>query len=530
MKISEPAGNKMANAKIEGNEDETVLVPLLPTEDFMLQTGTMLVSTLTWFHGEYAVAADKLQARLVALVGANPWLTGCIVRRSGINYLAFNNSGNDEATLAKAARALFTLVPPEQSPLSRDTPIIQAASIVREAGYTCRCSLNDPLFAVTVVPCRTNPTSKFAVVVSMSHIAGDGHTFYCFYNFLVGADENTRGYDDKQRTSVIDECSLPHLKVERIATSLQQIGQVIRDHQTKDDPKQKRLSKEPRELFLAQSPGFLLPTILSVIAAKALKFLSLIAAKVRQTLSLNAVTAPQGHDRSGSDCPHTATLRYCWIDGKAIQRLKQEAMDQRLAAKDSSTTGCTSSTNSFVSTNDVFTSWFMLNSGCRHGFMAVNLRGRLSGHDSHHAGNYITVVYYRVPLDCANPYLIRSSIEPLCRTITSSIPPSRWLGGGAAFATTWATFASARVTLGENCREELHFPLFGTPLNEHPPNIVMGYIFRARGHRLGMFFVGTPSKLKCLDPCPFACESDFLTPVESTGTTVLVTEQKCHVD
>jgi hypothetical protein len=529
MKISEPAGNKMADAKIKGNEDETVLVPLLPTEDFMLQTGTMLVSTLTWFHGEYAVAADKLQARLVALVGANPWLAGCIVRRNGINYLAFKSAGNDEAALAKAAQALFTLVPPEQSPLSRDTPVIQVTSIVREAGYTCQCTLNHPLFAVTVVPCRTNPTSKFAVVVSMSHVAGDGHTFYSLYNYLIGTDENTKG-NDKGHTSVMDDCSLPQLKVERIATSLQQTGQVIRDHQTKDDPKQQRLSQEPRELFLAQSPAFLLPTILSVIAAKALKFLSLIAAKVRQTISLNAATVRQGHDRSGSsDCPHTATLHYCWVDGEAMQRLKQETMDQRTAAKDSSTAGCsTSSTNSFVSTNDVFTSWFMLNSGCRHGFMAVNLRGRLSGHDSHHAGNYITVVYYRIPLDCTNPYLIRSSIEPLCRTITSTIPPSRWLGGGAAFATTWATFGSARVTLGENCREELHFPLFGTPLNEHPPNIVMGYIFRARGNQLGMFFVGTPSNLKSLDPCPFAYESDFLTPMENTGTTSH--GAKCHVD
>jgi hypothetical protein len=60
MKISEPTDNKWANAKIEGNEDETVLVRLFPTEDFMLRLrmGNLLVSTLTWFPGEYAFAAD----------------------------------------------------------------------------------------------------------------------------------------------------------------------------------------------------------------------------------------------------------------------------------------------------------------------------------------------------------------------------------------------------------------------------------------------------------------------------------------
>jgi hypothetical protein len=528
MKISETTGNKMANARIAGNEDETVLVRLLPTEDFMLQTGTMLVSTLTWYHGEFAVAANKLQARLVALVCANPWLAGHILRQRGTNYLAFKSAGNDEAALAKAARALFILVPPEQSPLSRDTPVIQATSILRDAGYTCQCTLNQPVFLVTILPCRTNPTTKFAMVVSMSHVVGDGHTFYSLYNYLVGTDD-ARGNSDEQGTFTTDECSLPTLQVERITTSLQQIGQVILDHQTKDDPKekQKRLSNIPREPLLAQSPAFLLPTVLSVIAAKAQQVLSRIVAKVRQVLSLFVGKVRQGLHSSGSDA-YAVTLRYCLLDSVAIQSLKKQAMDQRITADESSANGCTSPTDSFVSTNDVFTSWFMLNSGCRHGFMAVNLRGRLSGHESHHAGNYITVVYHRIPLDCATPFLIRSSIEPLCRTITSSIPPSHWLGGGAAFATTWVTFATARVTLGENCREELHVPLFGTPLNEHPPNIVMGYIFRARGDQLGMFLVGTRSKLNGLDPCPFASASDFPIPVEFTGTTSHGV--KCHAD
>jgi hypothetical protein len=159
--------------------------------------------------------------------------------------------------------------------------------------------------------------------------------------------------------------------------------------------------------------------------------------------------------------------------------------------------------------------------------MVVNVRDRLPGHESHHAGNYATAVYYRIPVDCANPFLIRSSIAPLCRTITSCIPPSRWLGGGVVFVSNWSSFASDRVTLGENCREELHIPLSSNPLDAHPPNVVIGIIFRARGKQLGMILCGTPSKLDGLEPCPFASESDFLIPVECTGTSH---GEKCHVD
>jgi hypothetical protein len=55
-------------------------------------------------------------------------------------------------------------------------------------------------------------------------------------------------------------------------------------------------------------------------------------------------------------------------------------------------------------------------------------------------------------------------------------------GGGVALLTNWISFASGRVTLGENCREELHIPLNVNPLDEAPPNMVIGIVFREREH------------------------------------------------
>jgi hypothetical protein len=481
-------------AKIPKN-DALTLIRLLRMEDLLLWTGARLVSTLTWFQGDYTVAAAKLQTRLVELIRANPWLTGRIIRRRGTNYLAYssaldsqnNDTGTTTALMESAVQALFTIVSPAKSPLSRDTPTVQASAIARHAGYTCRPKWNQPVYLVSVVPCRTCPTKKFALIVSMSHIVGDGHTFYSLYNYLVATNDDTKDNDEKESNSPFtDDYSLPQLQVERIATSLQQIDQVIRDHQAKSNPKLKpnKASRvqQPREALLVQSPAMLVPSAISLLTGK-----------VRERLHCGIVA-------DHKDAPYPTMQRYCYVDMEAMQLLKQQALE---------TANATS--NSIISTNDVFTSWILMHSRCRHGFMAVNLRGRLPGHEATHAGNYAMLVYYRIPHDCATPARIRSSIEPLCRTATTNLPPSRcWLGGGSVLVSNWATFATPRVTLGDQVVEELHCPMFTHQLDQHPANVVIGIVFRARGSQLGMVLCGTPSKLRGLEHCPFASKSDFV--------------------
>jgi hypothetical protein len=50
----------------------------------MLRMRNLIVTALTWFHGEYTVVADKPQARLVTLVCANPWLNLILVVATAI--------------------------------------------------------------------------------------------------------------------------------------------------------------------------------------------------------------------------------------------------------------------------------------------------------------------------------------------------------------------------------------------------------------------------------------------------------------
>ena len=61
--------------------------------------------------------------------------------------------------------------------------------------------------------------------------------------------------------------------------------------------------------------------------------------------------------------------------------------EQKAAAKGTGETG-------FVSSNDVLTSWFLSTGKYDSGCMVFNLRDRIPGYDSTHAGNYQSMIHY----------------------------------------------------------------------------------------------------------------------------------------
>ena len=64
---------------------------------------------------------------------------------------------------------------------------------------------------------------------------------------------------------------------------------------------------------------------------------------------------------------------------------------------------------SWVSTNDILTSWFFNLCQCDYAFMKVNFRGRMLDLSETHAGNYSDAILYR-PEDFDQPILIRKSL------------------------------------------------------------------------------------------------------------------------
>lgn len=113
----------------------------------------------------------------------------------------------------------------------------------------------------------------------------------------------------------------------------------------------------------------------------------------------------------------------------------------------------------FVSTNDVVTSWFFSRGAYDYGLMAANLRGRLASLpelDSSRAGNYMEYLHFH-PEDYATPSGIR---RPLLNGLRSNRPPPSActnLRSHLAFVTSWASFPFDLAF--EGAEQLLHVPV-----------------------------------------------------------------------
>jgi hypothetical protein len=147
----------------------------------------------------------------------------------------------------------------------------------------------------------------FAIIVSMSHYIGDGHSFYALHNMLLGGS----------RTSIRP------LQIERILET---------------DNLQKELLGA-KESSIASTTGFIVCAIRGIL---------------KGALGLSKMSC-----------------RMFLIDEERIARIKK-------AEKGA---------HDFVSTNDVVASWFLTDKNYRYGWMSLNFRGKIEGHDDHLVGN-----------------------------------------------------------------------------------------------------------------------------------------------
>jgi hypothetical protein len=151
---------------------EKKLAPLLPG-----------VTTVTFLHAEAgadAAGVDSwLRARVASVVAANPWLTSFIGKQSGELSLCYATGGKPDVSYFEAVA---------DDELREDMSLEEL--LERLAPYSVgKVRIGDPrdqLFRVTLVAMRGGSR---ALVVSMSHILGDGATFYGVYKQLSPANE-----------------------------------------------------------------------------------------------------------------------------------------------------------------------------------------------------------------------------------------------------------------------------------------------------------------------------------------------------
>ncbi|KAJ3000159.1 hypothetical protein HDV02_000442 [Globomyces sp. JEL0801] len=142
-----------------------------------------------------------------------------------------------------------------------------------------------------------------------------------------------------------------------------------------------------------------------------------------------------------------------------------------------------STEDTWVSTNDVITSWLFKTLNCSLGSMVVNLRDRIPSVGQEHAGNYMSTIFYQAP-DYATPKLIRDSItgDTFGRTVTGPTTIWTFLRFKNAHITSWTGFYHELKF--DNCNQIVHIPIIQESLR------VIGFV--------GILFVPNDGKLALL--------------------------------
>ena len=197
------AWRRSAAARI--NRAGKAVVPLMKGETSAIMMDVPAISTVTFFEGKHAAAeaaaATFLRKRLAHIVGENPWLMGVLDHQRGderpVLVVPGGPSGDE----------LFRHAAPGEVVLHRSMPytsIVRAvAPLLVKKGNLCVGRSHEPLFRVSVVPDAAEPDRRWALVVSLSHIIADGHTFYRIYNMLCDA-ESVAALDVQRKASVPD--------------------------------------------------------------------------------------------------------------------------------------------------------------------------------------------------------------------------------------------------------------------------------------------------------------------------------------
>uniref|UniRef100_A0A7S4DXL6 Uncharacterized protein n=1 Tax=Lotharella globosa TaxID=91324 RepID=A0A7S4DXL6_9EUKA len=417
------------------------LVDLLPKESSELINEFEATTTITFYKGEKIEEAIKfLEERVRDIVKANPWLAGRLVKKNGMYMLEIPEDDNSSSSRS------FAVLDREAVKLSQKTHYPDIHRIISVAKVKKGCETVDtdePLFKVSVVRDEVSPDDSFALVVSLSHTLGDGHTFYSVYKML------SQGSDTK----------VTKLNAER--------------KQWFTAAEEKSFGKAETGFWFQSSwiPSFML-------------------AQLRMTLT-------------GYRCETGAFyINEEWVAAEK-KRWKAKLESENKSANNNNDTKAGKKPAQFVSTNDVVTSWWFNLYGNSLAGMAINCRSRVEGCLDSDAGNYEHFMVYR-RRDYATPALIRQSVQNLRRSADPPTPLPSFSelllnGSTMTIISNWASFYGD-VEL-DGCTQQLHLPVYDYE-GETMPGQALVVLFRPRAGELALMFAaptGSMEKIKLQD-------------------------------
>lgn len=166
-------------------EDYEEFTFLSVTEEFLLQVRVPPINTITFFKGNHEKAAVAISQRLERLLTTNPWVRGRICKVEGKKALVWRKK--IDAGIEREC-CLDVIVGTDRASVARSDVARKKDQMGADLSW-CFADTNK-MFKVTVLPDTEHPASRFAVVVSMNHVLGDGHTFYSLHNALFAKEKS----------------------------------------------------------------------------------------------------------------------------------------------------------------------------------------------------------------------------------------------------------------------------------------------------------------------------------------------------
>jgi len=171
----------MSNAAKTSQTIPKTRIDLLESEKSFITFDLLPATTsVTFFDGTPPI--DYLRQRTREIVEANPWVAAKPSKEGGINHMVYPEKTADLPELFQTFDA-STDVAFAGIDMSRSYGEICRAAVPLMIKIGSEVTEEDKgSFLVSVI---TNlPQQTFALVVSLSHVVGDGHTFYTLHNML----------------------------------------------------------------------------------------------------------------------------------------------------------------------------------------------------------------------------------------------------------------------------------------------------------------------------------------------------------
>lgn len=445
-KLPEKSGIPDEQLSFERSEESEI--KLLPDETtaFMINV-VPAISSVTWYSGDIHTVKEPLRQRISAILRSNPWIAGRL-KKNGDGQIVLVH-GSPEEALNDIDSIFQCYDESDEIILHRHYQSYRSLTHILKPALVPKSNeligQNKPIWKVSLIAAHSENGNgnikQFALVTSLAHCVGDGHTYYAIQNML-NLDQIHQNAGDTDITSA----AILHTK--RKTEIYPQIDQAMGGPSS--------LSKAPF--------GFLLRYMRGAITSK--------------------LFGPE-------TCAKLFMVNQKWIR-------EQKAM----VTQNSHSMATESDRGKFVSTNDIICSQLYKSTGTDKGLIAIDFRSKIPNCLHTDAGNYFGFIHLS-PKDYESPLHIRNIVWEIQNGGRKNYPSmTSWehITSMKQLVTcsNWSTFCKP-LSMGDSCVQDLHMPLI--ELDMFPARYGSGaYIFRPGVEKdVAVLFLGHPLCLERLE-------------------------------